>query len=131
MQPHAGPGYGMHFPLRRGVEVLIAFVNGDPDRPIIAGTIPNPLTASPVSSDNKERNIIRTGAGNEINIDDTKGAERIKLSTPRRGATLQLGQPNASEDGAVIQSMTNVTSAASGTSTWSRSSATAASSRSR
>lgn len=62
MQPHAGPGYGMHFPLRAGVEVLIAFVGGDPDRPIIAGTIPNPRTQSPVVADNRERNIIRTGA---------------------------------------------------------------------
>jgi len=33
-QPHSGEGYGMHFPLRPGVEVMITFVDGDPDRPI-------------------------------------------------------------------------------------------------
>src|SRR5690606_20497107 len=114
MQPHSGPGYGMHFPLRGGVEVLIAFVGGDPDRPIIAGTMPNPRTPSPVTQSNRERNVIRTGAGNEINIDDTDGEERIKLSTPRSGATLQLGAPNAPEDGGVLESTASVTSAGSG-----------------
>lgn len=111
MQPHAGPGYGMHFPLRGGIEVLIAFVGGDPDRPIIAGTLPNPHTPSPVTSGNRERNIIRTGAGNEINIDDTTGTERVKISTPRSSALLQLGAPNAPEDGALLSSATSVTNA--------------------
>ncbi len=100
MQPHTGAGYGMHFPLRNGVEVLIGFVGGDPDRPFIAGTIPNPLTSSPVNAKNRERNIIRTGAGNEINLDDTSGSERIKLTTPYLSTTFQLGSPNAAEKGA-------------------------------
>jgi type VI secretion system secreted protein VgrG len=111
MQPHAGPGYGMHFPLRNGVEVLIGFVGGDPDRPIIAGTVPNPRTQSPVAASNKERNVVRTGGGNEINMDDSDGSQRIKLSSPRSGALLQLGSPNAPEDGAVLSAMTNVTTA--------------------
>ncbi|AKT40248.1 type VI secretion system Vgr family protein [Chondromyces crocatus] len=102
-QPHAGPGYGMHFPLRPGVEVLLTFVDGDPDRPIIAATVPNPQTASPVTSNNAPRNIIRTGSGNEINIDDTKDEQRIKLTTPRDSTTLQLGYRNAPEDGVAIE----------------------------
>ncbi|MCA9604238.1 MAG: type VI secretion system tip protein VgrG, partial [Myxococcales bacterium] len=32
-QVHSGPGYGTHFPLHVGTEVLIAYVDGDPDRP--------------------------------------------------------------------------------------------------
>lgn len=102
-QPHSGAGYGMHFPLRPGVEVIITFVDGDPDRPIIAATVPNPQTASPVHSGNAPRNIIRTGGGNEINIDDTDDSHRIKLSTPHKSTTFQLGYRNAPENGAILE----------------------------
>lgn len=102
LQPHAGPGYGMHFPLRTGVEVALTFVDGDPDRPMIAGTAPNPQTSSPVTASNAERNIIRTGGGNEINIDDTEDSQRIKLSTPHSDTVFQLGKRNAPEDGAIL-----------------------------
>ena len=103
VQPHSGPGYGVHFPLRSGVEVVISCVDGDPDRPIIVGTVPNPLTASPVAATNAPRNIIRTGGGNEINIDDTEGSRRIKLTTPHAATTFQLGAPNAPEAGALLE----------------------------
>jgi type VI secretion system secreted protein VgrG len=102
-QPHAGEGYGMHFPLRPGVEVILTFVDGDPDRPIIAATVPNPQTASPVTAGNAPRNIIRTGSGNEINIDDTHDGQRIKLSTPHKSTTFQLGAPNSPERGAMLE----------------------------
>ncbi|MGM0642556.1 MAG: type VI secretion system Vgr family protein, partial [Thermodesulfobacteriota bacterium] len=47
MQPYAGQNQGMHFPLHKGTEVMLTFLDGDPDRPIIAGAVPNPETASP------------------------------------------------------------------------------------
>lgn len=119
MQPHAGAGYGMHFPLRHGVEVLILCVDGDPDRPIIAGTVPNPQTASPVVTGNAPRNIIRTGGDNEINIDDTADGQRIKLLTPRRNTTFQLGAPNDPIDGVSVKTEGHVaTSSVEGTSQW-------------
>ncbi|EYF06108.1 type VI secretion system Vgr family protein [Chondromyces apiculatus] len=102
-QPHAGAGYGMHFPLRQGVEVILTFVDGDPDRPIIVSTVPNPQTASPVTAGNAPRNIIRTGGGNEINIDDTGDNQRIKMSTPHKSTTFQLGYRNSPEDGAILE----------------------------
>ncbi|EYF03823.1 type VI secretion system Vgr family protein [Chondromyces apiculatus] len=105
IQPHSGPGYGMHFPLRHGVEVAITFIDGDPDRPIIAGTVPNPQTGSPVTRDNAARNILRTGSGNELNLDDTEGAQRIKLSTPHASTTFQLGSPNSPERGAMLTTL--------------------------
>ncbi len=69
-QPHAGAGYGTHFPLKPGIEVLIAFVNGDPDRPIIAGAVPNPLTPSPVVASNAKLNRIVTVSGVRFDIKD-------------------------------------------------------------
>ncbi|NUP12253.1 MAG: type VI secretion system tip protein VgrG [Polyangiaceae bacterium] len=69
-QSHAGAGYGMHFPLRPGVEVLIAFLDGDPDRPIIVGAVPNAVTPSPVAASNASLNRIVTASGISINIRD-------------------------------------------------------------
>lgn len=101
-QPHAGPGYGFHFPLRDGVEVLVTCVEGDPDRPIITGAVPNPATPSTVSSKNGTRNVIRTGGGTELNIDDQDDGQRFKISVPYGGTVLQLGAPNAPEKGVYI-----------------------------
>jgi hypothetical protein len=102
-QPHAGLGYGFHFPLRDGVEVMLTCIEGDPDRPIITGAVPNPITPTTVGAGNAKRNVIRTGGGSEINIDDNKGSERIKLTTPFGDTMLQLGAPNAPLPGAFLK----------------------------
>ncbi|APR75282.1 VgrG protein [Minicystis rosea] len=70
MQPHAGPSYGHHFPLKPGIEVLVAFVEGDPDRPLIAGVVPNPITPSPVTRNNSIMNRIETASGVYLEIRD-------------------------------------------------------------
>lgn len=69
-QPHAGPGYGQHFPLRPGVEVIVVFVEGDPDRPVISGAVPNPLNPSPVVAVDSTVNRIRTQSGIVIEMHD-------------------------------------------------------------
>jgi type VI secretion system secreted protein VgrG len=70
IQNHAGPGYGTHFPLKPGIEVLLAFVDGDPDRPIIVGSVPNPMTPAPVTAVNATKNQIKTRSGVVFEIDD-------------------------------------------------------------
>lgn len=62
-QPFAGPSYGMHFPLRRGTEVLIAFTNGDPDRPVIVGALSNATSPSPVVASNASTHQIKSPSG--------------------------------------------------------------------
>lgn len=69
-QPSAGAGYGMHMPLHIGTEVAIAHVNGDPDRPIILGAVPNAATPSPVVASNGPQSRIRTGSGVVFELDD-------------------------------------------------------------
>jgi type VI secretion system secreted protein VgrG len=103
-QPHAGAGYGFHFPLRDGVEVILTCIEGDPDRPIISGAVPNPVTPSTVGAKNAQRNVIRTGGGTEINIDDSEGGERLKITVPFGETVLQLGAPNQPVPGALIKS---------------------------
>ncbi|MEZ4438164.1 MAG: type VI secretion system tip protein TssI/VgrG [Polyangiaceae bacterium] len=70
-QPHAGAGHGMHFPLRPGVEVAIGFANGDPDRPIILGALPNPVSPSPTVAKNSRHNILNSASGIRITVRDT------------------------------------------------------------
>jgi type VI secretion system secreted protein VgrG len=62
-QPFAGAGYGMHMPLRPGTEVLIAFTNGDPDRPVILGALYNTASPSPVVGSSAQRHQIRANTG--------------------------------------------------------------------
>jgi len=69
-QPHAGNNYGVHFPLKPGVEVTVYFVDGDPDRPIIAGAVPNPVTQSPVTGREAVMNRIKTESGIMLQIKD-------------------------------------------------------------
>lgn len=70
MQPLAGSLAGMHFPLLPGTEVLLAFVDGDCDRPVIMGAVPNALTVSPVTRANATQSIVRSTTGITILLDD-------------------------------------------------------------
>jgi type VI secretion system secreted protein VgrG len=71
MQPHAGPGYGMHFPLKPGIEVAIAFLDGNPDRPLIVGSVPNPITVTPITAETSTKNRIKTRSGILIEFEDS------------------------------------------------------------
>ena len=71
MQPYAGQNQGMHFPLHKGTEVLLTFIEGNPDRPLIAGAVPNPETSSPVTSGNQTKSVITTGRSK---VDQSVGA---------------------------------------------------------
>jgi type VI secretion system secreted protein VgrG len=88
-QPYAGgDGSGMHFPLRKGTEVLLSHVDGDPDRPIIVGAVPNPSTQSPVTEANRHQNALQTPTGNQLIMDDQEGNQGIQLVTSSRNLVL-------------------------------------------
>jgi len=80
-QGYSGPGYGIHFPNHEDTELLWSCVDGNPDRPVGLGTVPNPSSATPVTSQNKMQNVIRTAAGNEMIMDDTSGETQISFTT--------------------------------------------------
>lgn len=69
-QSYAGSGYGMHFPLHKGTEVLVAHLDGDPDRPMIVGSVPNPHTPSPVTSKNATQSVIDTASSIRVEFED-------------------------------------------------------------
>ena len=80
-QNYSGSGYGTHLVNRVGTEFVWTCFDGNIDRPIGLGTIPNPSNASPTTSQNKTQNIIRTASGNEFIMDDKSKETQISLST--------------------------------------------------
>jgi len=99
LQPHGGDSEGFHFPLRKGTEVMIGFLGGDPDRPFIAGVVPNTHKPSVVSARNNTQNVIRTGSGNQIVMEDDAGKEFIFMSTPNNASGIYIGHPTAKQSG--------------------------------
>jgi type VI secretion system secreted protein VgrG len=67
---YAGSGYGSHFTLHKGTEVLLAFYDGDPDRPIIVGAVPNALTPGPSAAANATQSGHKTASGIQVIMDD-------------------------------------------------------------
>jgi type VI secretion system secreted protein VgrG len=91
MQPHGGAPEGFHFPLRKGTEVMVSFLGGDPDRPFISGVVPNALTPSPVIDSNHTKNVIQTGGQNRFEMEDTDGSQYIDVSSPPEKTHLHMG----------------------------------------
>lgn len=91
-RPYAGDTYGLHLPLLAGTEVSIAFEEGNPDRPYIAGVKHDSAHIDHVTIQNYKRNVLRTPANNKIRLDDERGKEHIKVSTEYGGKSqLNLG----------------------------------------
>ena len=96
-EPYAGPDQGMHFPLLKGSEVILTHIDGDPDRPVIAGAMFNSKNSSVVGMNNSTMNRLTTPAGHEMQIDDTVDAGGIKLFTKDETNSVQLDATNGSE----------------------------------
>ncbi len=93
-QPYAGTDHGMHFPLHKGTEVLLTFVDGDPDRPIISGAVPNPEKPSVIKNQNQSMAAITTAGQNKIHFEDLEGKQRILFKTPTANSWIRVGSHN-------------------------------------
>jgi type VI secretion system secreted protein VgrG len=69
-QSYAGTGYGSHFPLHKGAEVVLAFLDGDPDRPIIVGAVPNAHTPGPSARPNATQSVMHSASGVRVVMED-------------------------------------------------------------
>jgi type VI secretion system secreted protein VgrG len=85
-QDWAGQGWGMINIPRVGQEVIVSFLEGDPDRPIITGRVYNDVQTVPYAlPDNGTRTTFRTssstGGGtahyNELRFEDKTGSEQV------------------------------------------------------
>jgi len=85
MQPWAGAGWGTLFIPRIGMEVVVEFINGDPNLPVVTGCVYNDENMPPYEQPgDKNWNGIKsnstTGGGgyNELVFNDTKGDELFR-----------------------------------------------------
>lgn len=85
-QSWTGRKWGAIYTPRIGQEVVVEFLEGDPDRPIVTGCIYNGENMPPFTLPEKDAvsgvktNSTKGGAGyNEWTMDDTKGQEKIVL----------------------------------------------------
>ncbi|SDH05049.1 type VI secretion system secreted protein VgrG [Pseudomonas benzenivorans] len=86
----AGDRYGAIAIPRIGMEVLVTFLEGDPDQPLVTGCLYHKEHVVPYELPaNKTRSVFKTlsspGAGgyNELRIEDKKGAEQIYIHAER------------------------------------------------
>jgi len=82
----AGQGWGALFLPRIGQEVVVSYVDGDPDRPLVSGSVYNATQTTPVGlpSNSTQSTILsrstKSGsAGNEIRFEDKKDSEELYL----------------------------------------------------
>ena len=91
MQSFASGGFGAHFTPRVGDEVVVAFENGNPDRPFVMGSLYNPENPPPYADYNGMRSGLRTRSTkggssdncNELYFHDEKDQEEVFLQAEK------------------------------------------------
>ncbi|AMS16091.1 type IV secretion protein Rhs [Pseudomonas chlororaphis] len=86
----AGESFGAVTIPRIGMEVVVSFLEGNPDNPLITGVVPNKATPVPYPLPaNKSKTVLRSrstpdsGGYNELSIEDRAGQEKIFLRAQR------------------------------------------------
>jgi type VI secretion system secreted protein VgrG len=99
----AGPNWGSQFIPRLGTEVLVAFMEGDMDRPVIVGQLHNGVAAPPfpagVDAAANHAGVLSGihtanfdgGGFNQWQLDDTQDQTRMRLASSSAAAELRLG----------------------------------------
>ncbi|MFO0619423.1 MAG: phage baseplate assembly protein V [Polyangiaceae bacterium] len=90
LQAWAGAGWGHQFLPRVGMEVAVAFLAGDPDKPVVLGSLyngvappPFPLPTSATRSGIRTRSTPRSDGYNELSFEDAVGDEEVFLRAER------------------------------------------------
>ena len=95
LSPWAGPGFGASFIPRVGMEVVVGFLGGNPDRPVVTGCLYTGTQLPPGAlPETKTQTVLRTqsspgGAGfNELRFEDAAGSEEVFLHAQRNQRTV-------------------------------------------
>ncbi len=90
MQSWSGEAWGAQFIPRVGMEVVVAFDGGDPDKPLVLGALYNATHPLPFGtalektrSGFRTRSTPRSDGYNELSFDDAAGREEIRVHAER------------------------------------------------
>ena len=104
-QSWAGAGFGGTNLPRIGQEVIVDFLSGDPDRPVITGRVytnlektPYPLPENKTRSGWKSNSVPSYGGYNELMFEDRAGAELVHMRA-QRNMTTQVNNDHMSSIG--------------------------------
>jgi len=83
VQPYAGSKFGAVFVPEKHTEVLVAFVHGDMNEPVVIGGLYNGDDKPPTYHDGTKQDVkmIKTKAGHVFRMDDSDQARAIELKT--------------------------------------------------
>lgn len=82
-QAFAGADHGTYFVPKVGDEVVVAFEEGDPDRPLVVGSVFNADHEFPLDiGDQDKRAIFRTSQGFVVYVDDNDGSQELFVQSP-------------------------------------------------
>ncbi|SEF73035.1 type VI secretion system secreted protein VgrG [Marinobacterium lutimaris] len=94
-QPNAGPNWGGVFVPRIGQEVIVDFLEGDADRPLLTGRVyngeQNPDWHSHGLLSGFKSKAYRGSKYNELVFDDATDQERVRLNSENEKSQLNLG----------------------------------------
>ncbi|TXB69575.1 type VI secretion system tip protein VgrG, partial [Paracoccus aurantiacus] len=99
-QNWAGGGWGGMMIPRIGMEVMVEFLDGDPDKPVVCGNVFNGKNAPPYPlPDNKSKMVLRSqthqGSGfNELSFEDQAGGEEIYMHGQKDHRVMILNDQN-------------------------------------
>ena len=93
-QNWAGQQWGELYLPHVGQEVIVSFLDGDPDRPLVTGRVYNADQMPPVDLPaGKYKSVVaRDHYGNELVFDGTPGDEHILMHSPHHKSMLELGK---------------------------------------
>ncbi|WP_449103849.1 type VI secretion system Vgr family protein [Pseudomonas veronii] len=91
----SGSSHGMNFPLLKGTEVLVSFLGGDPDRPVITGSVPNSENPNVVTDENATQSGLSTPGGHLFAMEDSPSGPMMKMGAST-GCSFTLGEGDVS-----------------------------------
>lgn len=80
---YAGRDYGIQWIPRVGHEVLVSFVDGNPDLPVVVGRLYNDFNSAPLGPGEKYQNLIKDICDNHMMFDASEGKEVYDMRAQR------------------------------------------------
>ncbi|MEZ2445373.1 type VI secretion system Vgr family protein [Chitinophaga sp. RCC_12] len=105
VSPHGGTEKGFYFIPENGEEVWVDFEGGNPEVPVVLGTVYNGNAKTGFGDAQNNLKVIKTRSGHIIRLDDTDGAESITI-TDKSGNIVTM---DTSAQSINIAAMENIT----------------------